>query len=62
VYRTNTHTVQELQTETKAAAEVIAGGMLRDTVVNIVVRLQRANEVEVFILNMCSHEDHINSP
>jgi hypothetical protein len=31
VYRTNTHTVQELQTETKAASEVITDDMLRDT-------------------------------
>jgi hypothetical protein len=40
-FRTNPHTVQELQAEVEAAAEAIRGDMLRDTVDNLwfVVRI-----------------------
>jgi hypothetical protein len=48
VYRTNPHTVQELQVETEAVAEEITGDMSRDTVDNSAVRLYRVYEVEGF--------------
>jgi hypothetical protein len=46
VYRTNPHTVQELQAETEAVYEEITGDMLRDTVDSFVVCLWRVHQVE----------------
>jgi hypothetical protein len=53
VYHTSPHSVQELQAEIEAVAEDITGGILCDTVDNVVVCLQQVYEVKV------SHTEHV---
>jgi hypothetical protein len=53
MYRTNPHTVQELQAENAAVAEEITGDILRDTADNFMVHLWRVHEVEE------SHIEHV---
>jgi hypothetical protein len=57
VYRSNLHTVLELQVEFEAVTEEITGDILRDTVDKSVDHLQRVYEIDL-ILSMCSYEDH----
>jgi hypothetical protein len=52
-YRTNPHTVQELQVKIEAVAEEITADMLRDTVNNFVVHLQQVHKV------VGSHIEHV---
>jgi septum formation topological specificity factor MinE len=61
VYRTNPHTVQELQVEIEAVVEQITGDMLLTQLTTLWFVYSVSTELKDLILNMCSHEDHMHT-